>query len=42
MEIFKIDILKNEFEKFQKENLVEILNVAIVKRLPANIGIENS
>ena len=25
MEIFKTDILKNEFEKFQKENLIEIL-----------------
>ena len=25
MEIFKTDILKKEFEKFQKENLVEIL-----------------
>ena len=25
MEIFKIDILKKEFEKFQKKNLVEIL-----------------
>ena len=25
MEIFKTDILKREFEKFQKENLVEIL-----------------
>ena len=26
MEIFKTDILKKEFERFQKENLVEILN----------------
>ena len=25
MEIFKTDILKKEFERFQKENLVEIL-----------------
>ena len=25
MEILKTDILKNEFEKFQKENLVQIL-----------------
>ena len=25
MEMFKTDILKKDFEKFQKENLVEIL-----------------
>ena len=25
MEMFKTDILKKEFEKFQKENFVEIL-----------------
>ena len=25
MEIFKTDVLKKEFEKFQKENLIQIL-----------------
>ena len=31
MEIFKTDILKKEFEKFQKENIVEILKCGYSK-----------
>ena len=40
MEMFKTDILKKEFEKFQKENFVEILKYC--QRLPANLGTKNS
>ena len=32
MEIFKSDILKKEFERFQKENLVEILKYAYCQK----------
>ena len=42
MEIFMTDILKKEFEKFQKENPVEILNCDYCQKLPVNLGIENS
>ena len=32
MEIFKTDILKTEFERFQKENLIEILKCGYCQR----------
>ena len=41
MEIFKNDILKKEFKKFQKENLVKYSNVVIIKRLLVNLFIES-
>ena len=41
MEIFKTDILKKEFKKFQKENLVKYSNVVIIKRLLVNLFIES-
>ena len=33
MEIFKTDILKKEFERFQKENLIEILKCGYCQKL---------
>ena len=41
MGIFKTDILKKEFEKFQKQKLVKYLNVVIIKRLLVNLFIES-
>ena len=41
MGILKTDILKNEFEKFQKENLVQILECGYCKRLLVNLFIES-
>ena len=42
MEIFKTDILKKELEKFQKENLVEILMIGYCQKTAWQSFIENS
>ena len=34
MEIFKTDILKKEFERFQKEDLIEILKCGYCQKMP--------
>ena len=42
MEIFKTDILKREFERFQKEDLIEILQCACCqKKLSVSLFIKN-
>ena len=42
MEIFKTDILKKEFEKFQKENLVEILKCGYFQKISCQSWHRNS
>ena len=36
MEIFKTDILKREFERFQKEDLIEILQCGYCQKTVCN------
>ena len=36
MDIFKIDILKREFESFQKEDLIEILQRGYCQKTACN------
>ena len=41
MEIFKTDILKKEFERFQKQDLIEILECGYCQKLPVSLFIIN-
>ena len=40
MEIFKTDILKTEFERFQKEDLIEILQCGCWQKIVCHLFIK--